>query len=115
MSKRPKRGSAKGKTTARAKIKGVRVGTKRVLPEGVQYTVRNISFKADRALRQKAAERKTSLNEVLRQALLREAGVDGLEKAVFHDLDHLAGKWVDDPVFDEAINALDQIDESLWK
>jgi hypothetical protein len=81
----------------------------------VQYTVRNVPRAADAALRRKAAEERTSLNEVLRQALLKEAGLAGGERRLHHDLDHLAGTWVEDPEFDAAIAAQDVIDESLWK
>lgn len=66
-------------------------------------------------MRRKAAEAGTSLNEVLRQALLKEAGLAGSEKRIHHDLDHLAGTWVDDPEFDAAMAAQDVVDESLWK
>jgi hypothetical protein len=77
--------------------------------------VRNVPRAADAALRRKAAEERTSLNEVLRQALLKEAGLADGERRTYHDLDHLAGTWVDDPEFDAAIAAQDVVDESLWK
>ena len=32
-----------------------------------------------------------------------------------HDLDDLAGTWVDDPEFDRAIEAMDQVDPELWR
>ncbi len=32
-----------------------------------------------------------------------------------NDLDDLAGKWVDDPEFAAAIEAMDKIDEELWQ
>ena len=96
-----------------------RRGVKEAIPpigsSVVQYTVRNIPHEVDRALRRKAAEMKQSLNEVLRRALLKEAGASGLERNLHHDLDHLAGRWVDDPDFDAAIAAQDTVDESLWK
>jgi hypothetical protein len=69
----------------------------------------------DAALRRKATEEGKSLNEVLRQALLKEAGLAGQERRTYDDLDHLAGTWVEDPEFDAAIAAQDVIDESLWK
>lgn len=34
---------------------------------------------------------------------------------VHHDLDDLAGTWVSDPAFDEAISAQRQIDADMWK
>jgi hypothetical protein len=81
----------------------------------LQYTVRNIPEHVDRALRRKAGEGGKSLNEVLRDALIREAG--GGEPFIprYTDLDALAGTWVDDPGFDQALRAQDQVDESLWR
>ena len=81
----------------------------------LQYTVRNIPAHVDRALRRKAREERKSLNEVLRDALIREAG--GIEPStrLHTDLDALAGTWIDDPGFEEAIRAQDQVDESLWR
>jgi len=34
---------------------------------------------------------------------------------VHHDLDDLAGSWVADDKFDQAVKAMDQIDPELWK
>jgi hypothetical protein len=69
----------------------------------------------DRALRRRAAREKKSLNAILREALIREA--EGAEPAgrLYTDLDALAGTWRDDPGFDEAIRAQDQVDASLWR
>lgn len=33
----------------------------------------------------------------------------------YHDLDELAGTWQEDPAFDAAITAQDQVDPRLWK
>jgi hypothetical protein len=80
----------------------------------LQYTVRDIPEQVDRALRRKAGEEGKSLNEVLRDALIREAGV--VEPSPrYTDLDALAGTWVDDPGFDATLRAQDQVDESLWR
>jgi len=81
----------------------------------LQYTVRNIPEHVDRALRRKARDERKSLNEVLREALVREAGVVEPATHLYTDLDSLAGTWVDDPGFDETIRAQDQVDESLWR
>jgi plasmid stability protein len=80
----------------------------------LQYTVRNVPEHVDRALRRKADDEGKSLNEVLRGALIREAGVVEPSQ-LYTDLDALAGTWVDDPGFDETIRAQDQVDESLWR
>ncbi len=37
------------------------------------------------------------------------------EQNVYHDLDDLAGTWVDDPEFDKAIEEQHRIDPELWK
>jgi hypothetical protein len=80
-----------------------------------QYTVRDVPAHVDGALRRKAREEGKSLNQVLRDALVREAGAGDLSPVLHNDLDHLAGKWEDDPAFDQAIAAQDRIDESLWR
>jgi hypothetical protein len=56
-----------------------------------------------------------SLNEVLRDALIREAEGTGLPERMYTDLDALAGSWVDVPGFDDAIRAQDRVDEALWR
>ena len=81
----------------------------------LQYTVRNIPAHVDGALRRRAGEERKSLNEVLRDALIREAGVVEPSTRLYTDLDALAGTWVDDPGFDETIRAQDQVDVSLWR
>jgi hypothetical protein len=37
-----------------------------------------------------------------------------MREMLHHDLDDLAGQWVEDPEFDAAVEAQDQVDESLW-
>ena len=84
-------------------------------PATVQYTVRSVPGHVDKALRRKAQEEHKSLNEVLRDALIREADGTDLPGRVYTDLDALAGSWVDIPGFDEAIQAQDRVDETLWR
>jgi hypothetical protein len=84
-------------------------------PQTVQYTVRSVPAHVDKALRRKADRERKSLNEVLRSALIREAEGTGLPERVYTDLDDLAGSWVDVPGFDEAIEAQDRVDETLWR
>jgi plasmid stability protein len=81
----------------------------------LQYTVRAVPTQVDRALRRKAATERKSLNAILREALIREAGVAEPSDRLYTDLDSLAGTWLDDPGFDEAIRAQDQADPSLWR
>jgi len=74
--------------------------------------VRNVPRKADEALRRRAEELEVSLNEVLVQALLKEAGG---EARLHHDLDDFAGSWQEDPEFDAIIAEQDRVDEEKWK
>ena len=67
----------------------------------------------DKALRRKARTERTSLNQVLRAALIREAEGTAVQKRVYTDLDALAGSWAEDAGFDAAIRAQDRIDEVL--
>jgi hypothetical protein len=77
--------------------------------------VRDVPAHVDSALRGKAQAEGKSLNHVLREALAREAGVAGGPDVLHHDLDGLAGQWVEDAEFDRALAAQDHIDESLWR
>jgi hypothetical protein len=79
-----------------------------------QYTIRSVPPAIDRALRQRARSEGKSLNEVTLETLRRGLDLDA-QPRVYHDLDRFVGTWVEDPAFDEAIAAQDQIDEDLWK
>lgn len=81
----------------------------------VQYTVRDVPAHVDRALRRRAGEEGKSLNQLLRDALIKEAGEDPAAPVLHHDLDALAGTWVDDPEFDRAIAEQDRVDEAMWR
>ena len=77
----------------------------------IQYTVRGVPPEIDRLLREKAAARHQSLNQVILEELAT-ATVGRQRRA---DFSQLAGKWVDDPAFDEVIAAQRQIDRDKWK
>jgi hypothetical protein len=79
--------------------------------EVVQYTIRGVPSEVDRALRQKAAQLKISLNQVVIEELTR-ATMGRTRKADFSDL---VGQWTPDPAFDEIIAAQRQIDWDKWK
>jgi plasmid stability protein len=81
----------------------------------VQYTVRDVPAAVDAALRHRAKGEGKSLNSFLRDALVREAGVEGADGVRHHDLDALAGRWEADAEFDAAIVAQDAVDEELWR
>ena len=79
-----------------------------------QYTIRQVPLRIDQALRERARRERRSLNAVAIEALERGLGI--AEEAIrHHDLDDLAGTWVHDPAFDQAIEDMDQIDPELWK
>lgn len=80
----------------------------------IQYTIRQVPPHVDRALRQRVREERRSLNAVVIEMLERALGLTG-QPIRHHDLDDLAGTWVDDPEFDKAIEDMDQIDPELWR
>lgn len=81
---------------------------------GRQLTVRGVPEEVARSLKKRASEEGKSLNRVLVEALTLSAGIGG-ESMRAHDLDWIAGTWVEDPEFDAAIAAQDTIDEELWR
>jgi len=76
-----------------------------------QYTIRGVPWEVDRILRQKAAQRKQSLNQVILDELT-VATVGRKQRADFSDL---MGRWTSDPAFDEILAAQRQIDWDKWK
>lgn len=84
----------------------------------MRRTVRSVPPSVDALLCRKATEAGPSFIELLRRALIKEAGLGGGEALLHDDLDRLAGEWVEDPkfdAFDAAVAAQDVIDESLWQ
>jgi hypothetical protein len=79
-----------------------------------QYTVRGVSRSIDDRVREEARRYDVSVNAMLLDALARGLGV-GAEPAECHDMDDLAGTWVEDAAFDEAIAAFQSVDEALWR
>ena len=79
----------------------------------IQYTLRGIPRRVDSALRRKAKREGVSLNRAALHAIAHGLGLDD-EKPVYDDLDDLAGTWVEDPAFDEAIREIDSVDPDLW-
>jgi plasmid stability protein len=79
-----------------------------------QMTIRKIPRRLNAALRAKAAEEGVSMNSAALDAL--EKGLDLADVPVRHrDLDFLAGTWVEDPKFDQALAAQRKIDREMWK
>jgi plasmid stability protein len=79
-----------------------------------QYTIRGVPEALDRVLRERARKTGKSLNEAALDALRRGAGVETSPK-FYTDLDHLIGKWEDDPQFERAIADQDVVDEASWR
>ena len=74
--------------------------------KAIQYTIRRVPEQIDRLVRQEAKKTNKSLNAVLSESL--KCGIGGVDKPVeYHDLDGLAGTWVDDPDFDAAMEAFE--------
>lgn len=79
-----------------------------------KYTIRNVPTSVDRALRSKAAGRRTSLNSLVLQALETAAGIAG-DLAEHHDLDVFFGSWVADPNVDCALAEQRTIEPGEWE
>ena len=80
----------------------------------IQYTMRCVRERADLVLRETALREGKSLNEAALAALEKGLGL-GSDPVRHHDLDALAGSWVNDAAFDKALRDMDRIDPELWK
>ena len=76
-----------------------------------QYTIRGVPAKVDHALRQKAAQRKESLNQLIVEELTL-ATIGNRQRADFSDL---VGRWTPDAAFDEILKSPRRIDWDKWK
>jgi hypothetical protein len=81
---------------------------------GIQYTLRGIPPPLDEALRRKSRQEGHSINQTAIEVLRTGLILNG-DSIRHHDLDFLAGSWVEDPSFDEAIRSQDRVDEKLWR
>ena len=77
----------------------------------IQYTIRGVPREVDRALRQRAAHLKKSLNQLIVEELTA-AMLGERPRADFSDL---VGRWAPDASFDEILAAQRQIDWDKWK
>src|SRR5215472_10305635 len=80
----------------------------------MQYTIRNIPYPLDAALRRFAREQGKSLNDVAIEALARGAGLSE-PRCRQRDLSDIARTWHKDPAFDRAVADQDAIDAELWR
>ena len=79
-----------------------------------QYTVRGIPDRLDNKAREEAQKYRKSLNALLLDALAKGLGISE-DPPISRDMDDLAGTWVEDEAFDEAIAAFEAVDEDLWR
>ncbi|HUX66727.1 MAG TPA: hypothetical protein VMV31_04490 [Terriglobales bacterium] len=75
-----------------------------------QYTVRDVPREVDRVLRQRAQQRRVSLN----QLIVDELTAATLGQRRRGDFSDLVGRWREDPELDAALQAQRRIDEGLW-
>lgn len=85
-----------------------------------QITIRSIPDEVKRTVRKEAEKKGVSLNKAVISLLERAVGTGAPEKkkrALYHDLDHLAGLWSREEAasFDKALKAQRKVDAELWK
>lgn len=80
----------------------------------MQYTVRGIPPNLDAALRERAREAGSSLNEAAVDALAAGAGLIGSPRK-HRDLKDIAGTWKADKALESALAAQDQVDDETWR
>lgn len=80
----------------------------------MQYTIRNLPKRLDRAIRERARLENKSLNEVAIEGLLRAFGVAG-EPAPLRDLSGIVGTWQEDPEMERVLAEQRRIDPELWR
>lgn len=81
------------------------------------FNLRNITPNVMSLLKREAVKQKKSVNSLILQIIERDFGIaHQTKKAVFHDLDYLAGTWSskDKKAFDEKIKSFEKIDKELW-
>ena len=82
--------------------------------DAAQLTIRGVPARLEATLRERTRREGRSLNAVVLDSLAAGAGVSA-DEVVHEDLDDLVGTWVEDPDFDRAILAQDQVDDQAWE
>jgi plasmid stability protein len=82
--------------------------------KSIQMTIRKIPDRVDQRLRDRAKREGKSLNRIAIEALERGLGLSS-EVIEYHDLDDLAGTWIEDAEFDKALEEMHRVDPELWK
>ena len=80
----------------------------------VQYTLRQIPPVLDEALRRKSRRDGKSINQTAIEVLHTGLALNG-DSVIHRDLDFMAGTWVEDASFDQAIRDQDRVDSKLWR
>ena len=70
----------------------------------------NLPPTVTQALEKRAQEEGRALQDVAIDALQR-----GLAQPAARDLSDIAGTWVEDPAFDQAVAEFERVDSDLWK
>ena len=81
-------------------------------------TLRNLPPKVAQAIRQRARDKRVSVNKAVIGLLEEQAGVAGKRpRQQYHDLDALAGSWTkaEAAAFDKALAKQRTIDPALWR
>ncbi len=81
------------------------------------FNLRNIAPDAMSLLKREANKQNISINSLILKIIEKGLGiVHPTKKAVFHDLDYLAGTWSEKEkeAFDDNIKSFDNIDKELW-
>lgn len=81
-------------------------------------TLRNLPPKVAQTIRQRARDKRVSVNKAVIGLLEEQVGVEGKKPAPqYHDLDTLAGSWTkaEAAEFDKALAKQRTIDPALWK
>ena len=82
--------------------------------QSIQYTIRGVTPALDHCIREKAIRDGRSLNTTAMSLLERGLGLSA-DVVRYTDLDDLAGTWIHDPAFDDAVARLHQVEPELWK
>lgn len=81
-------------------------------------TLRNIPPELQKAIREKARQKRISANRAVLELLQERVGGAGdLRKTIHTDLDDLAGSWsaAEAKAFDKALRAHRRVDDDLWR
>lgn len=80
----------------------------------MQYTLRNIPPRLDKALRAKARREQKSINKVAVETLETALGTQSTPcKGI--DVSGIAGSWVEDPETEAVLREFDRIDPEKWR